>query len=148
MSVPEYHLRPATPGDAEFIYSLRRTVYREHVIATWGQWDEPWQRNYFAMRFHPNGNQMICLADQAVGHLEWHWAADRLFLASIELDPAWQGRGIGRSIIVDLLTRARRRDLPMELQVLKTNAAARRLYERLGFTVTDTTPTHHQMRAE
>jgi len=148
MGVPDYHLRAATADDAEFIYSLRRGVYREHVIATWGQWDETWQRSYFDLRFNPNGNQVICVAGRPIGHLEGRWAPDRLFLASIELDPAWQGRGIGTAIVVELLAQARRRDLPMELQVLKVNQAARRLYERLGFAVIETNPTHHLMRAE
>jgi ribosomal protein S18 acetylase RimI-like enzyme len=63
----------------------------------------------------------------------------------IELLPELQGRGIGSAVVRDLQAAAKTAGLPLRLQVLMTNPAAQRLYERLGFQVTDATATHHLM---
>jgi RimJ/RimL family protein N-acetyltransferase len=47
-------------------------------------------------------------------------------------------------LIRDVLSHRR----PVELGVFKINVRARRLYERLGFTVVGETETHHRMRWE
>lgn len=147
MATRSYALRPATADDGEFVYALRRTVYREHVIHVWGKWDEQWQQDYFRGHFDPTDSRIVCIDEEPVGHVVWRWEPGRLFLASIELLPAWQRRGIGSSIIRDLGERARRHGLPLELQVMKINDDARRLYERLGFApVPCARETHHQMR--
>ena len=61
----------------------------------------------------------------------------------MELLPSFQHRGIGTSIIHDVIARARAAHLPVTLTVLKENPA-KTLYERLGFSVQeeiDTGPT-------
>jgi ribosomal protein S18 acetylase RimI-like enzyme len=69
-------------------------------------------------------------------------------VASLVLAPAWQGQGIGSSILDGLLGRAAAERKRVTLRVLVTNPRARRLYERKGFRVTSTTKTHVYMRAE
>ncbi|HXG40451.1 MAG TPA: GNAT family N-acetyltransferase [Candidatus Limnocylindrales bacterium] len=58
------------------------------------------------------------------------------YLSSIATRPAWRGRGFGslatRAVTIDALAEGSRWTY---LWVLTTNAAARRLYERLGFRV-------------
>jgi ribosomal protein S18 acetylase RimI-like enzyme len=59
--------------------------------------------------------------------------------------PAYQGRGIGTTLIRRLQQRARKEGVPVTLQVFKVNPA-RALYERLGFKVTGETDTHCRMK--
>jgi ribosomal protein S18 acetylase RimI-like enzyme len=56
---------------------------------------------------------------------EWH-------LVQLQIDPHYQGRGLGEQIIKTLLAGAQADALPVSLKVLKGNPA-KRLYERLGF---------------
>lgn len=51
----------------------------------------------------------------------------------ISIDRAWRGRGLGRAMMVEALTRARRRYEIVELCAFATNARAIHLYESLGF---------------
>lgn len=70
---------------------------------------------------------------------------DHVMVGKIELLPAFQRQGIGTLLMTRILGAAEARQVPVRLQVLRTNTPARRLYERLGFTVTGQTETHFQM---
>jgi ribosomal protein S18 acetylase RimI-like enzyme len=80
-----------------------------------------------------------------VGAIAVEWRDSDVVLTDIEILPECRGCGLGTAIIRAALTEARRRGLPVALQVLKGNPA-RRLYERLGFCVVEETQTHYHMR--
>jgi ribosomal protein S18 acetylase RimI-like enzyme len=141
---PAHSLRAATHRDAAFIYGLRVAGLREYVAQTWG-WDDAVQAARFRAHFDPARYQVIVADGLNVGALAVEWRAGEVFLADIEVVPAWRGRGLGTAIVGAVLAEARRRRLPAALQVLKGNPA-RRLYERLGFRIVGETPTHYLMR--
>ena len=146
MAVPRYTLRAARVTDAAFIYQLRVDGLREHVARIWG-WDDAVQAARFRESFAPERYQIVVAAGGDVGAVAIERRDDLVFLADIEIAPAWRGRGLGTVIIGDVLGEARRRGLPVALQVLRGNPA-RRLYERLGFRVVAETDSHLQMRVE
>jgi ribosomal protein S18 acetylase RimI-like enzyme len=60
---------------------------------------------------------------------------DQAFIAYMAVDPAHRGAGIGTALLAAAEDEARRRRLPyMALMVTEENAAARRLYDRAGYT--------------
>ena len=140
-------LRPATWADYDFLYALKRAALRPYVEQTWGKWDEAQQEDWFRRHFTPEENQIITYHNQDIGVLSVDRRESDIFIGNIELLPEFQGKGIGTTIINIILTEARRKQLPVTLQVLKVNPA-RRLYERLGFTITAETPTHYLMQAK
>jgi GNAT superfamily N-acetyltransferase len=140
-----YNLRAATAADAAFIYELRKAGLREYVSRIWG-WDEAIQAARFEESFDPARYQVIVVAGGDVGAIAVEWRDDLVFLSDIEIAEAWRGRGLGTAVIGATLSEARRRGLPVALQVLRGNPA-RRLYERLGFRVVAATRTHFHMRA-
>lgn len=134
---PSYSLRQATEDDFDFLYALHVSTIREAVVATWGPWDEGFQRKWFEDHWDPRPQQVIVVEGQDVGVLKLERYQDELFLALIEVAPAWQGRGLGTAVIRDVQAQAREAGVPVTLQVLKGNPRARQLYERLGFEVVE-----------
>lgn len=126
---------PASEAAREFIYALKRETLSAYVIQTWGSWDEAAQRENFDRNFDPNLWELILVDGARAGAIALEWEPSRLFLANIELLPAWQRRGLGTALLTEILAEARRRGLPVELRVLRVNPA-QHLYTRMGFSIT------------
>ena len=129
-----YSLRPAAQDDFEFLYCLHVITMREYIETTWG-WQEAWQQEHFTRKFDPARRQIIQIAGQDAGVLTVEWRDNELYIGLIELLPEFQGIGIGTAVITDICTQAHQQNHLVSLHVLKTNDPARRLYERLGFTI-------------
>ena len=140
-------LRPAVPGDFDFLYGLNRTTMMGDVVATWGRWDERWQAERYRRHFQPAGCKIIVREGQDVGILVAGKTETEHYVASIRLLPEHQGRGIGTSLLNALLDEAREEGKQVTLQVLKVNDRARRRYERLGFSTVEETNTLYLMTA-
>ncbi len=137
-------LRPATSADYDFLYDLHRAALKTYVEQIWG-WDEEWQRQHFKEHFAPAKRQIIRREGVDVGAFFVEERADSLFLAYIAILPEYQRRGIGTTLIRELLDEAARKDIPVTLHVLKSNPA-RSLYERLGFAVVKETAERYVMK--
>ena len=134
-------LRPATSGDAELLYRILEQSAREVVEATFGAWDEAWQRDRFARRTDPTTHDVILDGASPVGCLHVEESAARVDLHRILLLPEAQGRGIGTALIDVIAAAASERGKPVRLRVFRVNPA-RALYERLGFAIVERTETH------
>jgi ribosomal protein S18 acetylase RimI-like enzyme len=125
-------LRSVTDDDREFLFDLMRASYFDHVVATWGAWDEEDQRRRFEGRFE-SGNQHVILVDgERVGLLAVEELPTEMFLANIEILPSWRGRGLGTAILRWVIASGSAKGLPVTLQSLKVNLRATSLYEREG----------------
>ena len=78
--------------------------------------------------------QVLELNGQRVGLLKAVRRGNDWQLLQIQLVPMLQGRGVGATLIRELLTEARSSGATVQLSVLRANPA-RHLYERLGFVV-------------
>jgi len=88
----------------------------------------------------------IVLVDgQRAGILVVEYGAAETFLSRIFLLPEYQRKGVGTVLMGRLINRAQTERKPLRLRVLRVNVGARRLYERLGFTVTHSTADHHYL---
>jgi ribosomal protein S18 acetylase RimI-like enzyme len=135
--------RPAETRDFDFLYGLHKAAMRAHVEDAYGPWDEGFQREHFRQRFIPSEVRVIQLDGTDVGMLRIQQRAEELFLAAVEVLPAFQRRGIGSLVIRALVEEAAALGKPVALQVLKANILARALYQRLGFGVTGETEKHY-----
>jgi GNAT superfamily N-acetyltransferase len=132
--VPAWYLRRSSPADLEWAFELHCAALREYVEPIWG-WDEELQRRLFADGYDANSAQVIQAYGEDVGILVVEDRAEELYLRRIELLPAWQGKGLGTSILSSLLHRAHASGRPISLHVLKSNPRAAQLYERIGLRV-------------
>jgi ribosomal protein S18 acetylase RimI-like enzyme len=138
-----YRLRPALREEFETLYAIHFEAMESYVVATWQRWDQDEQRQMFAERW-PDSRQAIEVGGELAGFLDVEQSLDCIFLGNLELDPKFQRRGVGSSIITSIQQRAAERGIPVDLQVLRVNPA-RGLYERLGFVISGETETHYQM---
>lgn len=129
-----YSLRQATYNDYEFLYQLHVAAMWEYVEATWG-WQEKWQREYFDRKFDPKGRQIIQIDGKDAGVIAIEEREEAVFIALIEILPDYQNRGVGTNLLRHIIQTAHASNLPVTLHVLRVNAPARRLYERLGFII-------------
>src|SRR5690349_5059434 len=105
-------LRRATGEDEALLYRIHRDAMREHVEIVWG-WDEADQRSRFHAAFDPARVSVIVVDGGDAGSLRVDDHGHELFLASIELVPSLQRRGLGGEIVRSILENARRRRVPV-----------------------------------
>lgn len=125
-------LRQAVEEDIPFLLDLRRQTMSGHLVASGvvSAEEEYLARvcaQYECAQVVMQGNQPVGLLKVSREGLNWE-------LIQVQLIPSLQGQGFGQEIIQSLVGEARREGASLRLSVLKANPA-RRLYERLGFTV-------------
>lgn len=136
--------RSATENDIDFLYSLHVATMKEYVDRTWG-WEDAFQKSLFQENFVPAKIQILMIDDRDIGMLSMEERSDDIFLRAIEIQPEYQGKGIGTTILKKIIADGAQKKKPVFLQVLKVNPA-KHLYERLGFSVIEETKTHYRMR--
>jgi GNAT superfamily N-acetyltransferase len=124
-------LRAAVASDSEFCFQLHKTAMGGYVTAVWG-WDEQVQREFHARAFDPGRWQVISADGADAGLIDVEYRPGEIYLSRIELLPAYQGRGIGASLVQALIAEARRGGQELALDVLAVNQRAWALYQRLG----------------
>lgn len=134
-------LRPAVADDEEFLFELYAATRADELAL--GQWDAAQaaaflqlqfraQQQSYARQFPTATTQIVLAGGVAVGRLVTDHSAAEILLVDISLLAAWQGRGIGTSLIRGLQAEAAAAGRPLQLHVLATNRA-QRLYQRLDF---------------
>ena len=140
-------LREVNQEDFEFLFYLKKKSLQKYIQQT-GGWDKQWQRDYFSKNFNPEELKIIVQNDQDIGVISIIDKVDKLLLSKIEILPTFQNRGIGTSLIKDILKRANLIKKNVILQVHKLNKRVKILYERLGFVIVDENEIHYFMEYE
>ena len=158
-ALPHVRLVPVRPEDEEFIYRVYVGT-RIEEIAAFG-WNGAQQEAFLRMQYtaqkrwyemaYPDAEHSLIVLDQPaspgmpVGRMIVQRAPKALRLVDIALLAEHRGCGIGSVLVGELISQARRANMPVELQVTKANRASR-LYERLGFVRTGEDGMYYQMR--
>jgi ribosomal protein S18 acetylase RimI-like enzyme/2'-5' RNA ligase len=129
--------RRATHDDFDTLFAINEAALRTYVEATFGPWDDTFQREQFA-RSDTGAHELFLHDETPIGFWLVSESATDVFLERLSLLPEYQGRGIGSELIRELQSRARQLRLPLRLRVFPVNPA-RHLYARLGFLVIGTT---------
>jgi RimJ/RimL family protein N-acetyltransferase len=131
-------VRAATTADEEPLTALDR--------AAWTPFSSPGPRDEAAPLFNERTSHEDVLVAVVDGELAGYIRLNRatrfqssdhvLTVNGIAVDPAHQGRGVGRVLIDAAIAEARRRGARrLTLRVFSPNERARRLYESAGFVV-------------
>ena len=138
-------LRPAALADVEWLTRLRIRTMGPHLEAAGDVIALGEQRARVVQDFECI--QVVERSGEAIGMLKVVKAQEQWKLVQIQLEPAYQGLGIGGMIVSQLLDDARQAHAPVTLTVLKVNPA-KRLYDRLGFRVVAEKERSYEMRAD
>jgi ribosomal protein S18 acetylase RimI-like enzyme len=139
------YLRPALPGDEEFLYSVYASTRTEELTPV--GWDAAQQEAFLRMQFqaqsryyieHYSGAEfyVILTDDQPSGRLYVHRRDDEIRIMDIALLPAFRNQGIGSELLAQILQEGEEKQLPVTIHVERFNPALR-LYERLGFCLSE-----------
>lgn len=150
-------LRPAVDADIGWLRALYRQL-RAHEFAPMGwppQALAAFLDQQFAMqhlhyvRYYERADFLVVEREGApIGRIYLQRAAPEHLLVDISLDARAHGSGIGGGLVRWAQHEAHARGRGMRLHVEHGNHGARRLYERLGFVLTENLPTHAAMRWE
>lgn len=147
-------LRPVAEDDESFLYEVYAGT-RAEEMAAWG-WSQQQQELFLKMQLrardqsylmHYQGiaDYVVLRGGERVGRMILSRGAEEIRLVDISLLPQDRNAGVGTSLIKALFAEADEAGRTVRLQVDKDNARARRLYERLDFSLTGETQTHFQM---
>lgn len=112
------------------LYLLTMRPYMQEL----GVWDEQQQRASFAAQWKLEEVRIISVDGTDVGWLQVADLPTEIRLQKFFVSPQYQRSGIGSEVLSNLLATWRSTGKKIVLKVLKNNPA-RRLYERLGFSV-------------
>ncbi|GAA1723357.1 GNAT family N-acetyltransferase [Fodinicola feengrottensis] len=131
-------LRSASLADLEMIAELRAVVMRPDLERL-GRFDKHRVRQRLRDSFSAQHTSIILADDAFAGCVTLRPVESGLLLEHFYLEPGLQGRGLGSAVLRTLLERADADGAPVRLNVLQ-GSAARRLYDRHGFTVEEQNP--------
>jgi len=142
MSNINYLLKSAAMDHYDFIYYVKKLTLKEHIEKIWG-WDEEYQQNDFRQCFIPQKNKIIVYDNEEIGYVETNEEDNIVHIVELEILPEYQGKGIGSSIIKDIIEYTDASQKRVRIGCFKINRGAKRLYESLGFKVIEETETHY-----
>ena len=107
----------------------------EHVIQTWGAWDEDAQREKHLQNYTPSTYRIVVRDGEEIGLVAVEDEADHVWLVKLYLLRSSRRLGIGSSLLQQVIHEAEQSHKPVRLRVLRVNQDAQRLYLRHGFEV-------------
>lgn len=142
---PALALRPVTPADVGFldhVYASTRTAelaplgWPPAEVEAFLAQQARAQRQHYWQQCDTTQFHVVEADGEAAGRLFVEALAGELRIVDIALLPAWRGKGIGSRLLAALAAVAERDGLPLRIHVEAGNPA-QRLYQRMGFRVTD-----------
>ncbi len=114
------------------------------MVRQFGSWDERLQDDFFAKSWNSSRYQILSINGELCGYASVEETPDVITLHELVLLPNFQGKGIGSSMLAEVLVKAKETHRPARLQVLKENNAVK-LYRKMGFREIEETDTHYLM---
>ena len=147
-------LRRSESGDEGFLETLYAETRREELaIFNWSREQEDaffkmqfeMQTRAYRMQFPVAVYYIVEFDATPIGRLIVEHGEREIRLIDISLLAEFRNRGIGAFLLEKLKVEASADGKSLFLRVLKTNEAAKRFYQRLGFTVVENADLHFGM---
>jgi ribosomal-protein-alanine N-acetyltransferase len=129
-------VRPMTPADLDEVVAIEEASF-----------SAPWSERTFRFLL---GRKSACLlvaeneTAEIAGYAVAWFAGPEAELGNLAVRPEWRARGLGSTLLEAVLAQARERGAEaLFLEVRMSNAAARQLYERAGFSAVGMQPGYY-----
>lgn len=143
-----YQLIPATAKDQPWLEGLRRAVYQDLFVSTWGSWDEARHLRHCSECWERGNIYAVECNGTRVGMIQLFEHADVLEVGEIQIHPSYQCQGIGTRLLRDTIARAHSQRKKVSLSTGLKNGRAVKLYELLGFKHVSQSETHFHLESE
>ena len=148
-------LRPAESADEAFLETVYADTRRDELAIF--NWSREQENAFFKMQFEmqtrayrmqfPDAVHYIVEFDKTpVGRLIVERGEREIKLVDVSLPAEYRNRGAGTFLLEKLKAEAAANGKTIFLRVLKTNVAAKRFYDRLGFKMVENADLHFGMR--
>ena len=122
-----FSVRDAQAGDVSLIAELEKLCF-----------SLPWNEKQILSQY-PDGMHdfLVCAAEDGslAGYVGMMYVLDEGYVANVAVSPEYRRRGVADMLIDELLRRAKEHELSfVTLEVRQSNAPARALYAKHGFT--------------
>ena len=134
-------LRPATHEDVDFIFALRVETMKVYLVDTFG-WDD--EEQYRAAADYLDRAWIVQIEGKPAGVIKVVPDKTEIRIHQLQIAGEYQGMGIGSALLKGVTDRADLLGIPVGLNVLK-GSPAKRLYERLGFSVVEEREHNYRM---
>lgn len=128
-------------GDVPAVVAIERASY-----------SVPWSENTFRGLLRRRDAELVVAAavdGTVVGYAVLWCVLDQAELGNVAVAAQWRRRGVGERLVADMMRRAvQRRVNEVFLEVRPSNTGARRLYERLGFSMVGRRRNYYQQPVE
>lgn len=137
-----YALREVTCQDYDFVYDVKKITLKPYIEEIWG-WDDRVQKKFCDEGFEVETHMIITYDGEDIGILETNELESRIEIVELQILPKYQGKGIGTSILKDIIEKYKGTSKRIGIGCFKQNGGAKRLYERLGFKLIKETTNHY-----
>lgn len=146
-------LRPVSPDDERFLIEVYGSTRVDELnLTNWSQRERQVfvemqfaaQQQYYRSRFPEAEHSIILLNDRRAGRLYVARMEEEIRILDIAMAAEYRNAGIGSSILARLMTEAEKSAKPVRIYVERFNPSLR-LFERLGFSSVENTPSHFLM---
>lgn len=127
-----FNIRKASDDDLNLTYEIKKNALQKYLEMLWG-WNEKAQNDFHRREFKKEHFQVIELQNEPIGYLEIEPFQDYIFLANFMILQHFQGMGIGKIIMQDLI----KNNPTIILEVLKVNQLAVKFYQELNFKIVE-----------
>lgn len=138
-------IRPAIICEQRMLFALHEELFRKEIEQIWGWNDESQWRN-FLTEWETSDTFVISRQGFLLGCLQYFIRSDHLYLFNLAIGTKFQNQGVGSDVLSWLKTKARNRELGIELKVFRTNPRVLNLYLRHGFEIAEDIETGFRLR--
>ncbi|WP_416397406.1 GNAT family N-acetyltransferase [Allohahella sp. A8] len=129
-----YRICEVSESEKESLAQLRVSAMRDSLVAV-GRFDPDRARSRFIEGFDVAATRKIEVAGEMAGFYVLKDRGSHLCLEHLYIEPSYQGKGLGSSVLASLLDQARVQCLPVRLGALR-NSRSNQFYVANGFVQT------------
>ena len=127
-------------SDKGYLWDTYIQAMKPLIELIWG-WENNWQQNDFDSKLAKYQTLLLKKANRKIGYVQLENNFEELFINMFIIQPSWQSKGIGKSVLNELMITYPNKKI--RLKCFKVNQSAYNFYLREGFVIADSDDDFH-----